>query len=287
MQEIAPHVFIETNYAGVTLAAINWPHGLILIDSPFRVDDTRSWRSALLNLGGGVDRLLINLDAHLDRTLGTRTMECTVVGHENMLQIFRARPVTFKTQSAETGAEWELYNNLGSIRWSPPEITFSDRLEIYWDGSPLLLEHKNGSSIGATWAKLPDQKVLFIGDAVTPNQPPFFEHANIPSWIEILRDLLLPEYQQYLLVSGRGGIIHLDEVRKQIQFLEQAENMLQELVKQNATCDDTTKLIPVLLGGFNPSAELKPLYEQRLAYGLRHYFLRHFQPANNNEEMPL
>ena len=31
MQEISDHIFIETAYAGVTLGAINWPHGLILI----------------------------------------------------------------------------------------------------------------------------------------------------------------------------------------------------------------------------------------------------------------
>ena len=72
MQELAPHVYIETGYAGVTLGAINWAHGLILIDAPFRAEDTRSWRSNLLNLGGGVDRLLVNLDAHFDRTLGAR-----------------------------------------------------------------------------------------------------------------------------------------------------------------------------------------------------------------------
>ena len=92
MQELANHVFIETGYAGVTLAAINWSHGLILIDSPFRPEDTRSWRSALLNLGGGVDRLLVTLDVHFDRTLGTRSMDCTVVGHEKMASVFRNRP---------------------------------------------------------------------------------------------------------------------------------------------------------------------------------------------------
>ena len=136
MQELAQHVYIETAYAGVTLGAINWSHGLILIDCPFRAEDVRSWRSALLNLGGGVDRLLINLDAHLDRTLGTRSMDCTVLGHDKMAGVFRNRPVTFKAQGSETGAEWELYNGLGSIRWAPPEITFTDQMVIHWDNNP-------------------------------------------------------------------------------------------------------------------------------------------------------
>ena len=149
MQEIAAHVFIETAYPGVTLAALNTPHGLILIDAPLRGEDTRSWRATLLNLGGGVERLLVNLDAHFDRTLGARAMDCTVVAHEKVSQIFRNRPVTFKTQGSETGAEWELYSNLGSIRWAPPEITFTDEMVIHWGGSPIRLESRPGVSHGA------------------------------------------------------------------------------------------------------------------------------------------
>jgi len=64
MQEIAPHIFIETAYPGVTLGAISWPHGLILVDSPYRTDDVRVWRTSLLNMSGGIDRILVNLDAH-------------------------------------------------------------------------------------------------------------------------------------------------------------------------------------------------------------------------------
>jgi 3-hydroxyisobutyrate dehydrogenase-like beta-hydroxyacid dehydrogenase len=88
MQEIAAHVFIETAYPGVTLAALNTPHGLILVDAPLRGEDTRSWRATLLNMGGGVERLLVNLDAHFDRTLGARAMDCTVVAHEKFRRSF-------------------------------------------------------------------------------------------------------------------------------------------------------------------------------------------------------
>jgi len=121
MQEIAPKVYIETNMAGVTLGAIDWEHGLVLIDTPFRNEDLRAWRSALVNMGGGVDRLLVNLDSHMDRTMGIRAMDCTVIGHEKMVQAFRNRPAAFKSQNSETGAEWELYDNVTSARWVTPE----------------------------------------------------------------------------------------------------------------------------------------------------------------------
>jgi hypothetical protein len=71
-----------------------------------------------------------------------------------MAEVFRNRPVTFKAQPAETGAEWELHNNLGSVRWLPPEITFSDQFFIHWNGSPIKLEHKPGSNQGAIWLRI-------------------------------------------------------------------------------------------------------------------------------------
>ena len=70
MQEISTNVFIETNYEGVTLGALKWPHGLILIDAPFRQEDIRSWRSSLLNMAGSGNHLLINMDSHPDRLMG-------------------------------------------------------------------------------------------------------------------------------------------------------------------------------------------------------------------------
>jgi len=106
MQEIAPQIFIETGFPGVTLGAINWSHGLVLIDSPFRLEDTRFWRSTLQTLGGGVDRLLVNLDAHFDRTLGARAMECTIVGHEKMAQVNEERNVARTTPGLEQVQAW-------------------------------------------------------------------------------------------------------------------------------------------------------------------------------------
>jgi len=280
MQEIISNVYIETGYAGVTLGAITCPHGLILIDAPFRPEDTRSWRSALLNLGGGVDRILVNLDPHLDRTLGARAMECTVVGHEKMADVFRNRPVTFKAQPAETGAEWEMYNNLGSVRWLPPEIIFTDTFYIHWDGSPVVLEHKPGPNQGAIWLRLPEEKLVFIGDAVTINQPPFLSNADLPLWINRLEELLSPEFQQYILISGRGGIIGRDDVRTQLKLLLEVQDRLNNLAQDNAAPYEVAQIATDLMKRYSGNLELKILFENRLRYGLQHYFIRHYRPTD-------
>jgi len=277
MQEISKHVYIETGYAGVTIGAINWPHGLILIDSPFRADDVRSWRSMLLNLGGGIDRIMVNLDAHLDRTLGARAMESTIVAHEMMADVLRNRPVTFKAQGNETGADWELQNGLGSVRWAVPEITFSDRMYIHWSEHPLLLEYHPGPASGAIWAILPGDKIAFLGDAVTPKQPPYLAYADIPLWLNALELLLAPEYRDYLLVSGRGDLVAHQQIRDQINFLTEVNSQVKQLAERGASSEEAAGLAPSLVKRFN-SGSPDSQYEQRLKYGLKQYYNRHFRP---------
>src|SRR5689334_4484528 len=184
MREIARQVYIEDQYPGVVLGAVSLPHGLIQIDAPPSPEDGRSWRASLLNLNSGVERILINLDAHPDRTLGVRAMDCTVIAHEKTVLAFRNRPNTFKAQGDETGANWEAIPGLGSVRWAPPEISFVEKMTLHWGDSPILLENRPGPASGAIWVILPAEKVVFVGDTVTKSQPPFLAYANLPEWIE-------------------------------------------------------------------------------------------------------
>lgn len=283
MQEISPHIFIETGYPGVTLGAIYWPHGLILIDAPFRPDDVRAWRSTLLNMSGGVDRMLINLDAHYDRTLGSRLVECTVTGHEKMVQIFRDRPSTFKAQVPESGSDFELYNGLGSVRWAPPEITFSDRLIVHYDGAPLVLEHHPGPAAEAIWVTIPEEKIVFIGDAVVPNAPPFLANAEISEWKSTLEILLSADYRNFTIISGRDGIVLHDQIDRQYKFLEMVESQITRLAETRAPVEETEKLIPMFLRQFEIPAGKTDHFTMRLKYGLSHYYAQHNKPVPASE----
>lgn len=278
MHEISENVFIETSYPGVTLGAINWGHGLLLIDAPFRAEDVRAWRLAIANLSSGVDRMLVNLDAHYDRTLGARAMECMILGHEVMANAFRNRSVTFKAQNSETGAEWEGYNGLGSIRWAPPEITFSQTLQIQWDDHPLHLEHHPGPSNGAIWVELPVQKIVFVGDAVVAGQPPFLASANLPLWISLLKMLQTPAYQNHTLVSGRGGLVTHQDAHQLLNMLESLHETLEELSRRKGTAEDAAGLASSLIGLYPAETDKQnALFAQRLRWGLSNYFTRHYR----------
>lgn len=280
MQEIAPHIYIETDYAGVTLGAVNWQHGLLLVDSPFRLDDTRNWRASLQNLRGGLDRMLVTLDAQVDRTLGSRAMECTIISHEQTAEVFRNRPLTFKPQSSETGAEWELFGSPGSVRWAPPEMTFTDELLIHGGEIDIQFEYHPGSAIGSIWIVLPAQRIIFLGDAVVPDQPPFLASADLPQWMENLQSLQQAQYRDWWLVSGRGGLVTPAQVRQQLRFLDLVHNKLEAMAVNSIPADATVNLVADLLAHYKIPQERQAQFKQRLKWGLRQYYLRHYFPTS-------
>lgn len=284
MDAIAKNVFIEDKYLGVTLGVITQTRGLIQIDAPPSPEDGRTWRASLMGMGNGHERILINLDAHPDRTLGVRAMDCTVIAHEKTAQAFRNRPNTFKAQGDETGANWEAIPGLGSVRWAPPEISFVEKITIHWSDTPILLESRPGPSSGAIWVTLADEKVIFVGDAVAKNQPPFLAHADLPEWIETLKILQGPEYKGYTIVSSRGGVVTQQNVRAQSDELKRIHDKIDKLGKKKPANPATDKLAEQILKDFKTPAARQKQYLQRLRYGLNHYYTRHYLPSRHTLE---
>jgi len=284
MESIAENVFIEEKYPGVLLGAINRPRGLLQIDAPPSPEDGREWRASLMGISEGPERLLINLDAHLDRTLGVRAMDCTVLAHERAAQLFNNRPIAFKPPSEETGAEWETLPGMSGIRWAPPEISFTKEVTLNWGGTKIRIEHHPGPTPEAIWVILPDEKIVFIGDAVLKNQPPYFMNANIPAWLETLELLMSDEYHGYTIISGRDGKVSETYVDHQIKFLKDTIKRFEKLAARKSTPDATQSMVQPLLKRLKFAAAREEQYAQRLRYGLRYYYMRNYKEKNEENK---
>jgi glyoxylase-like metal-dependent hydrolase (beta-lactamase superfamily II) len=282
MDAIAKNVYIEERFLGVTLGVIVQPRGLVQIDAPPAPEDGRAWRAALMGMGSGHERVLVNLDSHPDRTLGVRSMDCTVIAHEKTALAFHNRPNTFKAQGDETGANWEAIPGLGSVRWAPPEISFERQLTLHWGDSPIILESRPGPTSGAIWVTLPEEKIVFIGDAVMKGQPPFLAHADLEAWIGALDILLSPAYKGYTVVSGRGGVLTSQAIRSQSDSLGHIHDKLEALGRKKSNVSATDKLAEQLVKEYKVPAAKHKQYLHRLNYGLRHYYLRHYQPSSRH-----
>lgn len=283
MDAIAKNVYIEERFPGVTLGVIVQSRGLIQIDAPPAPEDGRAWRASLMGLGNGHERVLINLDSHPDRTLGVRAMDCTIIAHERTAHAFQNRPNTFKAQGDETGANWEAIPGLGSVRWAPPEISFVSKMSLHWSDTPVVLESRPGPTEGAIWVILPDEKVVFVGDAVMKGEPPFLAHANIPAWIESLDYLQGGDFKGYAVISGRSGSVSPQAIRSQSDSLKKIYKKIETLgKKKSVSVTITDKLADTVLKEFKSPAAKQQQYSQRLRFGLRNYYIRHYVPSSRN-----
>jgi cyclase len=282
MDAIAKNVYIEDRYLGVTLGVITQPRGLIQIDAPPAPEDGRSWRASLMGMGNGPERVLINLDAHPDRTLGVRAMDSTVIAHERTAIAFRNRPNTFKAQGDETGSNWEAIPGLGSVRWAPPEISFMDTMTLHWGSEPIILQSHTGPTPGAIWVVLPEEKVVFVGDAVLKGQPPFLAYSDLPAWLEALDILQGPDFKGYTIVSGRGGVVTQQVVKTQADFLKKLLDKIEKLGGKKAPPDATDKLADTMLKEFRAPAARQKQFLHRLRHGLGQYYARHYHPSSRH-----
>jgi glyoxylase-like metal-dependent hydrolase (beta-lactamase superfamily II) len=283
MHQIAPGIFYEDLFAGVTLGAVILPHGTMMVDAPLRAEDARSWRFTLNNISIGSNRILINLDSHLDRTLGSRALDSPIVAHQTTAQVFRNRPSVFKGHSADSGAEWEVSNDVFGTRWALPDITFSDRLHFLWGGPEVILEHHPGPTMGSIWVLIPSAEVMFVGDTILYDQPPFLASADLHAWIASL-ELLNDSYSEYAIISGRGGPNGVKDIRAQLKTLKKILHEMEKLAKKNAPPERTEGMISTLISNMSIPKQRREHYIQRLRHGLYYYYSQHYQPIETNEE---
>lgn len=276
MKALAENIYYEDSYSGVVLGAILFPGGTLLIDTPLRADDARTWKAALLTQSRGAHRMIVILDIHADRTLGNRAIEYPIIAHADTAKAFGQRTTIFKGQNIKTGAEWEHHPEVSGTRWERPNITFSTALSLHWGGPEIHIESHPGPTSGASWVHIPEHKIVFIGDAVCNDQPPFIANANLDAWHETLNLLASRTFADYTIISGRSGFVSVEDVREQRKFLKSISGRLDTANKRKYPAEEIEKMVPALLEKINYPAQLDEFYSQRLLHGLQEYFARNY-----------
>jgi glyoxylase-like metal-dependent hydrolase (beta-lactamase superfamily II) len=272
MKEIAPDILIETEYEGVTLGAIRTDAGVVMVDVPINPKDTMAWRATCSRSTGGSDRLLVLLDEHPDRLAGASGVKCPIIVSDRTAQSFTARPVGARASNLPNSPDWEEIPEPINTRGIHPEITFTSSMAINWGEEPILLEHHPGPAKGSTWVIVPEKQVCFIGDTVTPGQPPFLGSADIDAWLESLHELQLSRLKDFVLISGRGEMATIDDIKELDRFLKKAVRKLEKLVTTGVKPDEIEKLADDLSGEFNTKTKREAEQNKsRLAVGISQY----------------
>ncbi|KUK46324.1 MAG: hypothetical protein XD73_0799 [Anaerolinea thermophila] len=276
MEEIAENVFIEEGYPRVVLGVLKLEQGLLMVDSPFRPEDVPSWQSKLSQLGAGMERLMVLLDAHVDRTMTIRAMETNVLAHDNVIEIIRSRSTSSKNQDLEPGPDWMHTEFPAGYRCVKAQMTFTDEALLHWDENPILVTHKPGAHSAGAWLIDETRKIVFIGDSVLEAQPPFFALADIETWISELNWLQSDRFKNFKLISSRNGVIDLNSVNKMAELLTKTKELMNDLASEDSPLESIPELASQLLKKLDYDPQSHERYMNRLMWGLEQYYLRNF-----------
>lgn len=286
MKEIATDVLIETEFEGVTVGAIRTSAGVIMVDTPKKAKDGSAWRTTCMRSATGSDRLLVLLDEHHDRVCGASGIRCPVITHEWTALALSNRVPSARLQTGASSTFEDTEPEPSNSRLIFPEITFTHTLTIHWGEEPILLEYHPGPSRGSIWVVLPKRQVVFLGDTVTPGQPPFLSAAHIEDWLAALHELKLSRFKDYIFISGRAALVTLDDVRELEKFLKIAEKKLSKLTPVKGKVDEINAVADELVQEFQPKTKREAEhFKNRLVFGLSQYLINHHnnpadQPAN-------
>lgn len=272
MQEIAPNIFIENNSLGLVTGIVRTENGSVLIDSPLRQDEQKSWRSGTARLITGDPRFLISLDTNYDRLLSAKGTDCVVIAHSNSVSTTKGRQGAGKVQEDQPGytESHELVN--GGTRWFPPEITFQENLGLHIGGTEFQMAHHFGSNNAGIWVNIPKLKVVFVGDSVLVDQPPFLAYCNLDEWLEDLKLLGSKAFRTYQIVSARSGVVGQEQVKGMTHLITSIKHLLDPLMEEKASLDSVLGIIPKIMKRFEVTSSTSELFYNRLRWGLATYY---------------
>jgi hypothetical protein len=269
MQELTPIVAIQQNALGLYTGIVQTTEGNILIDSPYRTDDHKAWG----NRATKSDAIfLVLLDTQYDRTLSAKGCDCIILSQSDYLLPSKPRQQAVKLQEELLGGGDSHEQSGSPTRPYSPEISFDQNMSLSFGVTEVLLEHHPGSNLAGIWAILPQEKVIFVGDSVMVNQPPFMAYCDPAAWAADLKLLASRAYKGYQIVSSRAGLITQDQVREMGKLMTFIQNSIASLREKNADLDTYLELIPRILKRIEYSPAEGELFFNRLRWGLTTYY---------------
>lgn len=266
MQKLAPNVFLENKYIGVNLGLVVTGEGLLLVDSPLHTEEVNKWWKEVSERGR--PKFLILLDSHPDRVLGSRTMKLPAIAQDQTLKTIREWADTFKGNAHPIGAEADHLKRITGVNNAIPEITFSERMVMHLAGKEIVFLHRPGPRSGSMWMVIPDLSVVFVGDTVTIDEPPYVGVSVIDVWQNGLDELRGSDMKSYTLISSCGGQIDRKDITHMARFLRKVQSRVEKLENGKNHKEEIERLALDLMRDFSIRPIQEDLILRRLKTGL-------------------
>jgi cyclase len=270
IREIAPRIFVETQFHGANVAFIVTGEGVILIDTPMLPNEARQWRTEIEEMTDQKIIYIINTDHHRAHVIGNQFFPtATVIAHERAWKEMKSYGDSFRTRLInmyrdripEAVEEWK--QTLEIIK---PEITFSGRTLLFKGDKEIHLIPVGGHTPATTVIYFPNEKLLFTGDAVVTNRPPFLSQGNTKEWLQALTYLRKLSYD--ILIPGHGELTGKEATENMSEYLRLVRRKVRSAYRSGLPKADTARSLSHLIRYWPIPPFEKPKADRRFKSGL-------------------
>jgi len=267
-------MLIKTGETSVltNVLAISTERGIVVFDATWLPGLARRMKTTIEKEFGREDfAYLVLTHAGFDHTSGNQAFtEATIIGHDIVparmqANIGRIRePETFfgrafqnakkALQDVVKGSQEEkertefvdsytiLINETSSQDFviTPPDITFSDRMNLHFADLTLRMVHNIESySDNDIITYIPELKLLNVGDIFNNDRLPWISpRSDIPRWLEIFEEFTDKEKEIDYVIGGHGGLMTMAEIKDFLDYAGDLWDALKTAKKQGLTLQD-------------------------------------------------
>jgi cyclase len=270
MREISPGIYVETDQRGANYGGIVTDVGTVVIDTPMVPKQACAFRDELRRLSGDRPFLyIINTDHHRGHILGNQYFQPTrVVANEHAWKHMKGYGDNFKQRVIDSfRKEPELQAQFTDLQIIVPRVTFSDRLDIIRGGQDIRIIRVGGHTAATSVVWLPEERLLFVGDAVWVDQHPYMAQANSKEWLDGLT--FIRKLRAERIVPGRGQICGREATERMSEYIRFMRSRVRSYYRQGKSKQETAAtLLREVAGWFPISPALKSKTESQIKQGI-------------------
>jgi cyclase len=270
IREIAPNIFVETEYHGANVGFVVTGEGVILIDTPMLPDQARLWHGVIEQRTDEPITYIVNTDHHRAHVIGDQYFpSATVIAHEQAWKEMKSYGDSFRTRLInmyrdripEAVAEWKQ-----SLEIIKPEITFTSRTILYKGDKEIHIIPLGGHTPATSVVYLPNEKLLFAGDVVVTNRPPFLSQGSTKQWLQGLTYLRKLRYD--VLIPGHGELTGKEATDNMSDYLRMVRRKVRGAYLSGMPKTETARSLSHLIRYWPIPPFEKPKADRRFKSGL-------------------
>jgi cyclase len=270
IQEMAPKIFVETEFHGANVGFVVTSEGVILIDTPMLPNDARLWQEEIRQRTGKEIRYIINTDHHRAHIVGNQYFPmATVMAHEFAWKNMQSYGDSFRTRLLnlygdripEAAEEWRQH-----LEITLPEITFTARTILFSGDKEIQMIPVGGHTPATTVVYFSHEKLLFAGDLVVTDRPPFLSQGNTKEWLQALTYLRKLQYD--ILIPGHGEVTGKEATERMSEFLRLVRRKVRSAYRAGLSKADTARSLRYLIHHWPIPPFEKPKADRRFKSSL-------------------